>query len=84
LIIFLSSAYFSDAVYQDNLTLGDVWWLDANDAFSQGLAYVNEAGNAILKVDNSSYVTEGNKRNSVCSRKIDLHTPQGVLKRFLI
>ncbi len=29
------------------------------------LAFVNDAGNAIMKVDNSSTVTFGNKRNSI-------------------
>ncbi|KII91131.1 glycoside hydrolase family 16 protein [Plicaturopsis crispa FD-325 SS-3] len=49
----------------DNLTLGDVWWLSEVDAFSEGLAYVNAAGNAIIKVDNTSNVAYGQKRNSV-------------------
>lgn len=49
----------------DNLTLGDVWWLDASDAFAQGLAYVNSNGNAIIKVDNTSNVPFNQKRNSV-------------------
>ncbi len=44
---------------------GDVWWLDASDAFSQQLAYVNSAGNAIMKVDNTSVVPFNQKRNSV-------------------
>ncbi|KIY48399.1 hypothetical protein FISHEDRAFT_58908 [Fistulina hepatica ATCC 64428] len=35
----------------DNLTSGDVWYLDRDDAYSQGLAYVNSAGNVIMKVD---------------------------------
>jgi len=51
--------------YWDNLTLGDVWWLDEQDAFSQGLAAMNNAGNIILKVDNTSYVPLNQKRNSV-------------------
>ncbi|KIY70854.1 glycoside hydrolase family 16 protein [Cylindrobasidium torrendii FP15055 ss-10] len=49
----------------DNLTLGDVWWLGRQSAFSQGLAYVNGAGNAILKVDNMHNVPYNEKRNSV-------------------
>lgn len=44
---------------------GDVWWLDAQDATSQNLAYINDAGNAILKVDNTSNVPLNQKRNSV-------------------
>ncbi|THV07260.1 hypothetical protein K435DRAFT_959858 [Dendrothele bispora CBS 962.96] len=49
----------------DNLTLGDVVWLSESDAFSQGLAYVNSAGNAILKVDNTHNVQDLQKRSSV-------------------
>ncbi|ESK90838.1 glycoside hydrolase family 16 protein [Moniliophthora roreri MCA 2997] len=49
----------------DNLTLGDVWWLNEADAFTQQLAYVNAAGNAILKVDNRSNVPFNEKRNTV-------------------
>ncbi|KAF8886573.1 glycoside hydrolase family 16 protein [Infundibulicybe gibba] len=49
----------------DNLTLGDVVWLNRADAFAQGLAYVNSAGNAVLKVDNTHDVQPLQKRNSV-------------------
>lgn len=49
----------------DNLTLGDVWWLGRQDAFAQGLVYVNNAGNAILKVDDVSNVALNQKRNTV-------------------
>ncbi|KAK7683143.1 hypothetical protein QCA50_013816 [Cerrena zonata] len=49
----------------DNLTLGDVWWLNASDAFTQKLAYVNDAGHAIMKVDNTSTVPFNEKRNTV-------------------
>ena len=45
--------------------LGDVWWLDRENATEQGLAYVNSAGNAIIKVDNTSTVPYNDKRNSV-------------------
>ncbi|RDB16079.1 putative glycosidase C21B10.07 [Hypsizygus marmoreus] len=49
----------------DNLTLGDVVWLGKEDAFAQGLAYVNSARNVILKVDNGHNVQWNQKRNSV-------------------
>ncbi|KAJ7594710.1 concanavalin A-like lectin/glucanase domain-containing protein [Mycena floridula] len=49
----------------DNLTLGDVWWLDADQAFDQRLAYINDAGHAIMKVDNASNVPFNEKRNSI-------------------
>lgn len=45
--------------------IGDVVWLNKDDAFGQGLAYVNSAGNAILKVDNMHEVQYLQKRNSV-------------------
>lgn len=49
----------------DNLTLGDVVWLNRNDAFSQGLAFVNNAGNVVMKVDDMHDVLPQQKRNSV-------------------
>ncbi|KAG6864896.1 hypothetical protein C0991_006466 [Blastosporella zonata] len=49
----------------DNLTLGDVVWLDIDDAYGQGLAYINGLGNAILKVDNEHSVAANQKRGSV-------------------
>ncbi|KAI0032609.1 glycoside hydrolase family 16 protein [Vararia minispora EC-137] len=49
----------------DNLTLGDVWWQDRATAMSTGLAYVNEAGSAIMKVDNTTNVPFNDKRNSI-------------------
>lgn len=47
------------------MTLGDVVWLARDEAFNQGLAYVNNAGNAVFKVDNTHTVLFNNKRNSV-------------------
>jgi hypothetical protein len=47
------------------LLSGDVVWLSEVDAFSQGLAYVNSAGNAVFKVDNQHGVIFNQKRNSV-------------------
>ncbi|GJE86443.1 glycoside hydrolase family 16 protein [Phanerochaete sordida] len=51
--------------YWDNLTLGDVWWLNQSDAMAQNLAYINPAGNAIIKVDNTTTVAPNDKRNTV-------------------
>ncbi|GAA6036473.1 hypothetical protein JCM8097_003525 [Rhodosporidiobolus ruineniae] len=47
----------------DNLTFGDIDWVNQTD--STDLAYVNSAGNAIIKVDNTSTVLYPNKRRSV-------------------
>ncbi|KAF7974858.1 hypothetical protein HWV62_11101 [Athelia sp. TMB] len=44
---------------------GDVWWLNETQATSQGLAYINSANNAIIKVDNTSNVAFNQKRNTV-------------------
>ena len=44
---------------------GDVIWVDRQTAFSQGLVYNNAAGNAIIKVDNTTNVPWNDKRNSV-------------------
>lgn len=60
---YVSSEY--EVTTQRNV-LGDVWWLNQQDAFSQGLAALNNAGNVILKVDNTSNVEYLQKRNSVC------------------
>ncbi|KAJ7027788.1 glycoside hydrolase family 16 protein [Mycena alexandri] len=40
----------------DNTTWGNVTYVDSADATAESLAFVNAAGNAIIKVDNSSTV----------------------------
>lgn len=42
----------------DNTTWGNVTYVDAADADAESLAYVNGAGNAVIKVDNSSTVLD--------------------------
>ncbi|KAI0039863.1 glycoside hydrolase family 16 protein [Auriscalpium vulgare] len=49
----------------DNLTLGDVWWLDQPNATQQGLAYVDGNGRAVMRVDNTTNVPWNYKRNSI-------------------
>ncbi|KAH9040528.1 glycoside hydrolase family 16 protein [Lactarius hengduanensis] len=49
----------------DNLTLGDVWWLDRTSAFQQNLAYIDENNRAVIKVDNVSNVPYNEKRNTI-------------------
>lgn len=46
---------------------GDVNFVSAQDAYSMKLTYVNNVGNAIIKVDNTSNVPDQDKRNSVRS-----------------
>lgn len=45
---------------------GDTWWVNENDAFAQGLAFINQAGHAVIRVDNNTNVPFDIKRNSVC------------------
>ncbi|RPD78311.1 hypothetical protein L226DRAFT_481036 [Lentinus tigrinus ALCF2SS1-7] len=49
----------------DNLTNGDVTYVDQANATSSKLAYVNDAGHAVIKVDDTSFVPYNYKRNSV-------------------
>lgn len=50
----------------DNLTNGDIIWVNQTVADgSPQLTYINGAGNAIVKVDNSTTVPYNDKRNSV-------------------
>ncbi|KAH9851281.1 concanavalin A-like lectin/glucanase domain-containing protein [Lenzites betulinus] len=49
----------------DNLTSGDVNWVTQTNATESKLAYVNDAGNAIIKVDNTTTVPYNYKRDSV-------------------
>lgn len=49
----------------DNLTNGDAIFVTASQAASQQLAFVNAAGNAIMKVDNKTNVAFNQKRNTV-------------------
>lgn len=62
------ATFFDDWVYFnnfDNLTNGDVVFVSQEVAMSSNLTFVNDAGNAIIKVDNSSLVVFNQKRNSV-------------------
>ncbi|BGP13454.1 hypothetical protein JCM10213v2_001374 [Rhodosporidiobolus nylandii] len=47
----------------DNLTNGDIIFVNQSD--SSDIAYINSAGNAIIKVDNTSTVPYNEKRRSV-------------------
>lgn len=44
---------------------GDVFWVGQSQAATDQLAYVNNAGNAIIRVDNTTFVKYNNKRDSV-------------------
>ncbi|KAI0089537.1 concanavalin A-like lectin/glucanase domain-containing protein [Irpex rosettiformis] len=57
----------------DNLTLGDVWWLNQTEATAEHLAYVNDAGHAIIRVDNTTNVPLNEKRNTVRITTQDLY-----------
>jgi len=64
-----SGATFFDAWdyygYWDNLTSGNVEFLDQANATSQKLAYISPQGTAIIKVDNTTNVPTGGDRNSI-------------------
>ncbi|KAH9942419.1 concanavalin A-like lectin/glucanase domain-containing protein [Epithele typhae] len=49
----------------DNLTLSSVWWLNQSEATAENLAYVNGAGQAIIRVDNTTNLPAGEDRNTV-------------------
>ncbi|KAH9987105.1 concanavalin A-like lectin/glucanase domain-containing protein [Russula vinacea] len=65
---YAGSNFFDDWVFYgnfDNLTNGDAIFVTASQATSQQLAFVNSAGNAIMKVDNKTNVPFNDKRNTV-------------------
>ncbi|KAG9058872.1 hypothetical protein FS842_000069 [Serendipita sp. 407] len=49
----------------DDPTHGLVQYVDRDTAFASGLAYVREDGIAVMRVDNTTWLPEGQKRNSV-------------------
>ncbi|KAL6305987.1 concanavalin A-like lectin/glucanase domain-containing protein [Sparassis latifolia] len=49
----------------DNLTLSNTTWVSQENATALNLAYINAAGNAIMRVDNTTNVPVGEMRNSV-------------------
>ncbi|KAM5533510.1 hypothetical protein V8D89_012847 [Ganoderma adspersum] len=57
---------WQDHVYDDT-THGHVFYLSKDNAMAKPnpIAYLNDAGNAVIKVDNTSSVDYNNKRNSV-------------------
>ncbi|KAI0049424.1 glycoside hydrolase family 16 protein [Auriscalpium vulgare] len=65
---YAGSSFFNDWNFYgnfDNLTNGDAIFVTADQAASQKLAFVNGAGNAIIKVDNTTTVAFNDKRNTV-------------------
>ncbi|TFK93306.1 glycoside hydrolase family 16 protein [Polyporus arcularius HHB13444] len=65
---YAGESFFDDWSFygnRDNLTNGNVNFLDDTDAFHNSLAFVNDAGNAVMKVDNSSSLKFNQNRNSI-------------------
>ncbi|KAI0345607.1 hypothetical protein BDW22DRAFT_893701 [Trametopsis cervina] len=65
---YIGENFFNDWSFYgnaDNLTNSDAFYVDSQQASQSKLALVNEAGNAIMKVDNSSTLQFGQKRNSI-------------------
>ncbi|KAG8838593.1 hypothetical protein FS842_010068 [Serendipita sp. 407] len=62
-------SFFNDWTYYgsyDNLTNGDIIWVNRSTAdVEPKLTYLNSAGNAVIKVDNTTVVPYNEKRNSV-------------------
>jgi len=50
---------------QGDPTHGAVNFLGKSDAFKSGLAYIDDDGAAIMRVDNSTHLNEGQNRNSI-------------------
>ncbi|KDQ62064.1 glycoside hydrolase family 16 protein [Jaapia argillacea MUCL 33604] len=74
---YAGSTFFDDWNFYnhyDNLTNGDVIFVSSSQASSSKLAYVNSAGNAIIKVDNTTQVAYSDKRNSVRISTQDRYT----------
>ncbi|PIL34113.1 hypothetical protein GSI_03824 [Ganoderma sinense ZZ0214-1] len=65
----------------DNLTNGDVTYVNQANATASKLAYVNDAGHAIIKVDDTSVVQWNYKRNSVRIETLD-YFPIGTILLF--
>lgn len=63
------SGFFDDWNFYnnwDNLTDGSVQFVSSSQASKDGLAYINSAGNAIMKVDNTTKIQQFNQnRNSI-------------------
>ncbi|KAI9430999.1 glycoside hydrolase family 16 protein [Lactarius indigo] len=49
----------------DNLTHGDATFVNASQAASERLAFVNPSGNAVMKVDNTTVLALNSKRDTV-------------------
>ncbi|KAM0750678.1 hypothetical protein T439DRAFT_342968 [Meredithblackwellia eburnea MCA 4105] len=60
--------------HYDNLTNGDTIFVNQSLADSLDLTYINSAGNAIIKVDNTSTVPYNEKRNTVRIASTDLYS----------
>lgn len=58
----------------DNLTNGNAYFVGAKQASKDRLAFVNDAGHAIMKVDNSSELNPGDKRNTIRVSTTDRYT----------
>ncbi|KAF8651149.1 hypothetical protein AX16_004851 [Volvariella volvacea WC 439] len=69
--------------FYDNTTWGNVTYVDRANATEHRLTYVNDAGNAIIRVDNESFVEDGPLvyRNSV---RLTTHEAYGVGSLWVI
>jgi len=58
----------------DNLTYGNAWYLSQQNAYAQKLAYVNNAGRVVLRVDNVTNVPLGGNRSSIRITTLDSYS----------
>ncbi|KAJ7572205.1 glycoside hydrolase family 16 protein, partial [Mycena floridula] len=67
--LYAGSTFFDDWIFYgaaDNLTNGDANFLSADAAKAEHLAYVDQAtGRAVIRVDNTSTITDDHKRDAV-------------------
>lgn len=61
----------SPEISRHSPSIGDVKFVDHDVAIASNLSYVNNAGNVVLKVDDNSFVSDGQQRDSVRISSMD-------------
>ncbi|KAH9890348.1 concanavalin A-like lectin/glucanase domain-containing protein [Cubamyces lactineus] len=74
---YAGESFFDDWTFYnhfDNLTSGNVNFLGDIDAYHDKLAFINDAGNAVMRVDNTSTLKFNQNRNSIRISTKDQYT----------
>ncbi|EKM49761.1 glycoside hydrolase family 16 protein [Phanerochaete carnosa HHB-10118-sp] len=74
---YIGDSFFDDWAFynnNDNLTNGNAFFVSAKEASQDKLAFVNDAGNAIMKVDNTSNLNFNDNRNTIRITSTDRFT----------